>query len=71
MRFAREWREAETESSELRKGSCLGSEHEDLVIVRRARSGLRAIIAVHSTLFGPSLGGVRFYPYEDEAVAFR
>jgi glutamate dehydrogenase/leucine dehydrogenase len=46
-----------------------GSEHEDVVFVRRARSGLRAIIAVHSTLLGPSLGGARFYPYEDEAVA--
>jgi glutamate dehydrogenase/leucine dehydrogenase len=47
------------------------SEHEDVVVVRRANSGLRAIIAVHSTLLGPSLGGARFYPYEDEAVAFR
>jgi glutamate dehydrogenase/leucine dehydrogenase len=46
-----------------------GSEHEDILIVRRARSGLRAIIAVHSTLLGPSLGGARFYPYEDEAIA--
>ncbi len=46
-----------------------GSEHEDIVVVRRGRSGLRAIIAVHSTLLGPSLGGARFYPYEDEAVA--
>jgi glutamate dehydrogenase/leucine dehydrogenase len=46
-----------------------GSEHEDIVTVRRAQSGLRAIIAVHSTLLGPSLGGVRFYPYEDESLA--
>jgi valine dehydrogenase (NAD+) len=27
------------------------------------------MIAVHSTLLGPSLGGARFYPYENEAVA--
>jgi glutamate dehydrogenase/leucine dehydrogenase len=46
-----------------------GSEHEDIVVVRRAGSGLRVIIAIHSTLLGPSLGGARFYPYEDEAVA--
>lgn len=46
-----------------------GSEHEDIVAVRRARSGLRAIIAVHSTRLGPSLGGARFYPYENEALA--
>ncbi len=59
---------SETESSKLLEGLS-GSEYEDLVIVRRARSGLRAIIAVHSTLLGPSLGGARFYPYADEAVA--
>ena len=46
-----------------------GSEHEDIVAVRRTESGLRAIIAVHSTLLGPSLGGARFYPYENEALA--
>jgi glutamate dehydrogenase/leucine dehydrogenase len=46
-----------------------GSEHEDIVVIRRAGSGLRAIIAVHSTLLGPSLGGARFYPYQDEAAA--
>ncbi len=34
-------------------------------------TGLRAIIAVHSTRLGPALGGVRFRPYasEDEALA--
>src|SRR5580704_369919 len=48
-----------------------GSEHEDIVVIRRAKSGLRAIIAVHSTLLGPSLGGARFYPYEDEALALQ
>jgi len=59
---------SETESGEPPEG-LTGSEHEDVVLVRRARSGLRTIIAVHSTLLGPSLGGARFYPYEDEAVA--
>jgi valine dehydrogenase (NAD+) len=57
-----------TESSGL-LDSLSGSEHEDVVIRRRPRSGLRAIIAVHSTLLGPSLGGARFFPYQDEAVA--
>ncbi len=46
-----------------------GSEHEDILAIRRVQSGLRAIIAVHSTLLGPSLGGVRFYPYTDETLA--
>jgi glutamate dehydrogenase/leucine dehydrogenase len=57
-----------TEPGEVLEGLS-ESEHEDIVAVRRAQSGLRAIIAVHSTLLGPSLGGVRFYPYEDEALA--
>jgi glutamate dehydrogenase/leucine dehydrogenase len=57
-----------TDSDQMLEGLS-GSEHEDVVFVRRAKSGLRAIIAVHSTLLGPSLGGARFYPYEDEAVA--
>ena len=48
-----------------------GSEHEDIVITRRTSSGLRAIIAVHSTVLGPSLGGARFYPYGDEALALQ
>lgn len=32
-------------------------------------SGLRAIIAVHSTALGPALGGTRFYPYGSEEEA--
>ena len=57
-----------TEPDEVLEGLA-GSEHEDIVAIRRTQSGLRAIIAIHSTLLGPSLGGARFYPYEDEAHA--
>jgi len=32
-------------------------------------SGLRAIIAIHSTALGPALGGTRFFPYESEEDA--
>jgi leucine dehydrogenase len=32
-------------------------------------SGLRCIIAIHSTALGPALGGTRFYPYESEDEA--
>jgi leucine dehydrogenase len=44
--------------------------HEQVVLVSDAASGLRAIIAIHSTALGPSLGGVRFWHYtsEDEAI---
>ncbi|MQA93972.1 MAG: valine dehydrogenase [Streptosporangiales bacterium] len=43
--------------------------HEQVVFCSDERSGLRAIIAIHSTALGPSLGGTRFYPYASEAAA--
>ena len=45
------------------------SGHEQVVLVADRPSGLRAVIAVHSTALGPSLGGVRFWHYADEADA--
>ena len=33
------------------------------------RTGLRAIVALHSTVLGPGLGGTRFYPFADEEAA--
>jgi leucine dehydrogenase len=38
-------------------------EHEDLVVRRGRRSGLYAIVAIHSTALGPALGGVRLWRY--------
>jgi valine dehydrogenase (NAD+) len=43
--------------------------HERIVHAHDERSGLSAIIAIHSTLLGPALGGTRFYPYPDAASA--
>ena len=43
--------------------------HEQVVFGSDAETGLRAIIAIHSTALGPSLGGTRFYPYPDETAA--
>jgi len=44
--------------------------HEEIVWVRDARSGLRAIIALHDTTLGPAIGGTRMraYPSEDDAL---
>jgi valine dehydrogenase (NAD+) len=42
-------------------------DHEQVVFCHHRGSGLRAIIAVHSTRLGPALGGARFYPYPSEA----
>ncbi|WP_418607406.1 Glu/Leu/Phe/Val family dehydrogenase [Georgenia sp. SUBG003] len=45
--------------------------HEQVTFCNDAASGLRAIIAIHSTALGPALGGTRYYPYgsEDAALA--
>ncbi|MCD0452352.1 valine dehydrogenase [Actinocorallia sp. API 0066] len=43
--------------------------HEQVVFCADEASGLRAIIAIHSTALGPSLGGTRFFPYASEADA--
>jgi leucine dehydrogenase len=45
--------------------------HEELVFVSDPSVGLRAIIAVHSTVLGPALGGCRMYPYACEADALK
>src|SRR3989337_1866914 len=47
----------------------LGSEHEQVVFANDAATGLRAIIAIHSTALGPALGGTRFYPYSSTDAA--
>ena len=39
--------------------------HEQVVVGHDAASGLRAIVAIHSTGLGPALGGTRFVPYAD------
>ena len=45
-------------------------DHEAVHLLTDRASGLRAIIAVHSTHLGPSAGGTRFwhYPNEEEAL---
>jgi leucine dehydrogenase len=45
--------------------------HEQVLFGYDKVSGLRAIIAIHSTALGPALGGTRFFPYpsEEEALA--
>jgi valine dehydrogenase (NAD+) len=49
-------------------GELLGL-HESVKMLRDNSTGLRAIVAIHSTAMGPALGGTRFYPYESEAAA--
>jgi glutamate dehydrogenase/leucine dehydrogenase len=45
--------------------------HEQVVLVADRTAGLRAVLAIHSTALGPSLGGIRFWRYATEADAVR
>lgn len=45
--------------------------HEQVVVCSEPSIGLKAIIAIHDTTLGPSLGGVRMWPYENEQEAVR
>ena len=47
-----------------------GMGHEQVVLCQDSASGYRGIIAVHSTVLGPALGGTRFWNYanDDEAI---
>ncbi len=44
-------------------------DHEQVVFVSEPASGLRAIIAIHSTTLGPSVGGCRILPYANDQTA--
>lgn len=44
-------------------------DHEGVHLFRDPKSGLSAIIAVHSTHLGPAAGGVRFWHYADSTKA--
>ncbi|WP_443019808.1 Glu/Leu/Phe/Val dehydrogenase dimerization domain-containing protein [Sphingomonas adhaesiva] len=43
--------------------------HEGVHLFSDPASGLKAVIAVHSTALGPAAGGVRFWHYADDARA--
>lgn len=43
--------------------------YERVVRCEAADVGLVAIIAIHSTILGPALGGARFYPFPNEQAA--
>jgi len=49
----------------------LGSEYEEVVFFHDPPTGLKVIVAIHSTALGPALGGTRFWPFEHEEDALR
>jgi len=44
-------------------------DHEQVVFCQDNATGLKAIIAIHDTTLGPSLGGTRMWPYANEMEA--
>ncbi len=46
-------------------------DHEQVLFCNDPDTGLKAIIAVHNTVLGPSLGGTRMWAYKNEAEALK
>src|SRR5436305_1756070 len=46
-----------------------GEDYEQVVFNHDRSSGLRAIIAIHSTALGPALGGTRYWHFDSEEAA--
>lgn len=44
-------------------------DHEQILFCNDNTTGLKAIIAIHNTVLGPSLGGTRFWNYNNEVEA--
>jgi len=44
-------------------------DHDQILLVRDADAGLRAVIAIHDSTLGPALGGCRMWPYENDTEA--
>jgi leucine dehydrogenase len=48
-----------------------GLDHEEVVVRRGRRSGAEMIVAIHSTVLGPALGGARMWGYESPLYGLR
>ena len=46
-------------------------DHEQIVFCNDNETGLKAIIGIHNTILGPSLGGTRMWQYKNEMEALR
>lgn len=66
----KEIKTASTQSNTLFDSmSTLG--HEQVTFCHDPKTGLKAIIAIHNTVLGPSLGGTRMWNYDNESDALR
>jgi leucine dehydrogenase len=60
---------ATIDRSVARAGGPDASEHELLLVRRGRRTGAQTIVAIHSTVLGPALGGCRLWHYENLQAA--
>src|ERR1700733_7754752 len=44
-------------------------DHEQICFFSDEKTGLRAIVAIHSTFLGPAAGGTRFKSYDSDSAA--
>lgn len=63
--------EVKTESSLSVLAEMMNMDHEEVLFCQDKECGLKAIIAIHSTTLGPSLGGTRMWNYRSEAEALK
>jgi valine dehydrogenase (NAD+) len=49
--------------------SIFEADHEQVVFCNDRATGLKAVVAIHSTALGPALGGTRFHPYASTSDA--
>ena len=45
------------------------TDHEEVIFCQNKDAGLKAIIAIHNSVLGPALGGLRMWPYATEQDA--
>lgn len=60
---------AENEEQTVAGPFSRNTDHEQVIFSQDEATGLRCIIAIHSTALGPALGGTRFFAYADEDEA--
>ena len=46
-------------------------DHEQICYFSDEKTGLRAIVAIHSTFLGPAAGGTRFKTYDEDSSGAR
>jgi len=49
--------------------AAIAADHEQLAVRRGRRSGATVVVAIHSTVLGPALGGARMWAYENQELA--